>query len=185
MALHNNWVDSAVVCLNSEVIRGKEKWITNALENATDWMLYTVPDIAINEIRNSGIFNLIQNERVKKEILNYVGNLNNYVKYSEPLNSAHHDMDTSSVSILRTKDLRKLTSLIYNAEAKGHDFIDMSDYDGQVVFRTYDPSAFKRLAEKLERVNYLENDMLGQYHRLYEFDVKLLKVLQEEYKLKD
>jgi len=181
MALHNNWVDSSVIYLNSPIIRGKEIGIANVLENATIWIIYTVPDITISEIRNSGAFNLIRSEKVKKEILNYMGNLNNYIKYSEPLINARHDMDTSTVSIMTTKDLRKITAMIYVADAKGRDFLDPSDFNSPIEFRTYDQAAFKKLADKLERLNYLENDMLGQYQRLYEYDVNLLKVLREEY----
>jgi hypothetical protein len=182
MALHNNWVDSAVVYLNAPIVRGKEIWITNVLENATIWIIYTVPDITISEIRNAGAFNLIRSEKVKKEILGYMGNLNNYIKYSEPLLNARHDMDTSSCSIIGAKEMREITGLVYKAGNRGRDFLDPSDFENPIVFKTYDQAVFKGLAEKLERVNYLENDMLGQYQRLYNYDISLLKVLNEEYK---
>ncbi|MFI5133893.1 MAG: hypothetical protein ACHQEB_06125 [Chitinophagales bacterium] len=185
MDIHNTWVDSAVICLNSEQIAGKEKLITNALENATIWVTYTAPDVAINEIRNSGNFNLIRNESVKRGILNYIKNLNRYIEYSTTMNDARHSMDTSTVSILTIRDLRTLTNMVYEANNNGRDFIDISDFVSPIHFKTYNLFEFKRLAEKLERLNYLETDMLGQYQRLYFYDVWLLKLLQKEYHLKE
>ena len=183
ISLHNAWVDSAARYLNSEEIKGNEKKLAASLTNATIWFGYNPPDVAVSEIRNTGNFNLIENENAKAGILNYISQLNFYNKYSEPLNNARHAMDTTSVSIFKSADYQKFTKAMYEAFKKGHTFISDSDLGNTIVFKTYNTAEYKRLSNKLEQENVLENDMLGQYANLYKIDTALIFLLQKEYHL--
>ena len=106
-----------------------------------------------------------------------------YNKYSEPLNNARHSMDTSLVSIFRSGDYQKIIQALYIILNKGNSFLNVSDIPYTFVFKTYDPAEFKRLSTKLEQENVLENDMLGQYGRLYTNDTILINLIKKEYHL--
>ena len=57
--------------------------------------------------------------------------------------------------------------------------------DNTIVFKTYNTAEYKRLLNKLEQENILENDMLGQYANLYKIDTALIFLLQQEYHLEN
>ena len=116
MVLHDQWVDSAILALRSNSIKGREKEISYVLNNATIWQLYSAPDVTINQIRTSGVFNLIKNDSVRKGILDYMSNLNNYIKYSEPLVETRHDEELDE----RIRERLPQGVLLRDGQAHGH-----------------------------------------------------------------
>ena len=80
---HNRWLDSAENEINSLPLKGNDRKITRAIINATNWQVYTPPEVALDILKHSGTFNLIENEKVKTVILTFNADINEYIKYSE------------------------------------------------------------------------------------------------------
>jgi hypothetical protein len=117
---HSNWVDSLDNDINSNAIRGNKRKIIMALFNATLWQTYTPPEVALNDLKSSGTFNLIEKQKAKNEILIFNTKINEYIKYSEFLLGVEHCIDTASMSIIDRKVQRRVIQQLYfnNAQNK-------------------------------------------------------------------
>jgi hypothetical protein len=186
MPAHNRWVDSLDNYINTPAINGNEQKITMAIFNATEWETYAPPEVALNNLKSSGTFNLIEKDKVKSEILNFNTGINQYIKYSEFVTGVEHCVDTASMSIVGRKLQRKVIEKIYtNTAEKKFGFVSLKDIPDDARFKTYNKQVFANYFKKIEQADNLLNDMLGQYKRIYAAEVKLLKILKEEYNLKD
>jgi len=186
MPYHNHWVDSADNYINTPQIKGNEQKITMGLFNATDWVTYAPPEVALNNLKSSGTFNLIEKDKVKSEILNFNTRINEYLKYSEFVTGVEHCVDTASMSIMDRKVQRRVIERLYvNNAVNKFGFVVLKDIPNDVKFKTYNKQVFINFFKKVEQADNLLNDMLGQYKRIYAAEVKLLKVLKEEYNLDD
>jgi hypothetical protein len=180
--LQNAWMDSSFKYLNSQQIKGNEIKLAVSLFNATVWRVYSPPDMAITEIKTSDNFNLIKNEKVKIAILEFSGGINRYKDHSGIMTNARHAVDTGMVAFFRLKDINQMLNIAYvKLEKSPNARLDETDIPSDLTFKTYDKNSFISLANRFAQINYLENDMLGQYRRLYKADVRLLKILEEEY----
>jgi len=186
MPTHNHWVDSADNYIHTMPIKGNEQNITMALFNATDWDTYAPPEVALNNLKTSGTFDLITNDKVKSEILIFNTRINEYIKYGEFVTGVEHCVDTAIMAILNRKVQRAVIERLYvnNAENR-FGFVVLKDIPNDVKFKTYNKGVFLNYFEKVEQADNLLNDMLGQYKRIYAAEVKLLNVLKEEYNLED
>jgi hypothetical protein len=98
------------------------------------------------------------------------------------MTNVRHAVDTGMVAFFRLKDINQMLNVAYAKLVKSPNArLDETDIPSDFTFKTYDRNSFLGLANRLGQINYLENDMLGQYRRLYKSDVKLLKILEEEY----
>ena len=186
MPTHNRWVDSVGRDINTLPLKGNEQKITRAMINATNWNIYTPPEIALNILKNSGNFNFIKNKAVKDEILNYNTIINEYIKYSEFVTNVQHDVDTASQSFLSRRDTRKLIAKLYvSAGSHSFGFVTDSDIPQGVVFINYNKGKFLAYMTKLNQVDYLLNDLLGLYNRVLNEEKKLLDLLKTEYHLEE
>jgi hypothetical protein len=186
MPAHNRWVDSLDNYINTLSIDGNEQKITMAIFNATEWETYAPPEVALNSLKNSGTFNLIEKDNVKSEILNFNTGINEYIKYSEFVTGVEHCVDTASMSIVGRKLQRKVIEKIYiNTAVTGLGFVTLKDIPVNARFKTYNKQVFINYYKKIEQVDNLLNDMFGQYKRIYVAEIKLLKILKDEYHLKD
>ena len=186
MPHHNWWVDSLDNYVNTMPFKGNEQKITMGLFNATDWYTYAPPEVALNNLKSSGTFNLIEKDKVKSEILTFNTRIDEYIKYSEFVTGVEHCVDTASMSIMDRKVQREVIERLYISNAENRfGFVTLKDIPHEVKFKTYNKQVFINYFKKVEQVDNLLNDMLGQYKRVYAEEVKLLKVLKEEYNLED
>ncbi len=183
---HNRWTDSVNNYISSLSIKGNEQKITMALFNATDWDTYSPPEIALNVLRDASSFNLIEKENVKTEILNLGTRMNEYIKYSVFLIEVEHQVDTGITSFIPRQVQRSVVAKLYINNAKNtNGFVALDDVPADITFKTYNKAVFENYLTKIDEVDNLLNDMLGQYRRVFNQEMTLLKVLEEEYHLKD
>src|SRR5712671_2012112 len=71
MPEHSAWEDSAEAFITSLPIQKNEKKIALALVNATNWNFYSPPQVSLEILKSSGTFNLIEDENIKAEIVNF------------------------------------------------------------------------------------------------------------------
>jgi len=186
MPAHNRWTDSANKYIDSLPLKVSERKITMAVFNATDWNTYAPPEIALNVLKDAGAFNLIEKEKVKAEILNLNTNINEYIKYSAFVTEVEHKVDTASTSFIPRQVQRKVIAMLYINNAKNSNgFVALEDIPADIKFKTYNKAVFVNYLKRIDEVDNLLNDMLGQYKRVFNEETKLLNVLKEEYHLKD
>ena len=186
MPEHNRWTDSVNKYIDSLPLKGNERKITMGIFNATDWNTYAPPEIALNVLKDAGAFNLIGKEKVKAEILTLNTHINEYIKYSAFLTEVEHEADTASTSFTPRQAQRKVVAMLYINNAKNSNgFVALEDIPADIKFKTYNEAVFVNYLRRIDQVDNLLNDMLGQYKRVFDEETKLLKVLKEEYKLKD
>jgi hypothetical protein len=176
---YHSWIDSSHNEIDSLPLKGNERRITKALFNSTYWEIYTPPAIAQSLLKDPSTFNLIKNERVKTEILNYNANINDYTRYSEFLSGLQHFIDTSFVTLVNRQDARKLLDglNIHNY------FPGDSDIPKSIQFKTYDKAVFKNYLNRLDQIDFKIHDIMGFYMTLLEADIRLLKLFEDQYRL--
>jgi len=113
--------------------------------------------------------------------------MNGYIKYSDFLTQVEHQVDTAAGAFLLRKDQRTLVAMLYKNAAKHNNngFEAIEDIPADLKFKTYNKVVFLAYMGKLDQVDNLLNDMLGDYKGLLGLETKLLNVLKEEYRLKD
>ena len=179
---HNAWVDSFNYYIDSLPLKGNERKISMGLQNATFWSLYQPPEISLYLLKNLGSFSLIENEKVKAEILDYNGLLNNYIKYSEFIASVQHSVDTAAAALITRNDVKTfLDKALAHIRLGEIGFIDIDDAPSMVKFKTYNKDKFVKFIAKLDQVTSKLSDMNFQYQFILEREIKLLKVIKEEY----
>jgi len=184
MPAHNRWTDSAHKYVDSLTLKGNERKITMGIFNATDWNTYAPPEIALNVLKDAGSFNLIGKEKVKAEILTLGTHINEYIKYSAFLTEVEHQVDTASTSFIPRQVQRNVVAKLYINNAKNSNgFVGYDDIPTDIKFKTYNKAVFVNYLNRIDEVDNLLNDMLGQYKRVLDQETKLLKVLKEEYHL--
>ena len=179
---HNAWVDSFTLYVDSLPLKGNERKFSLGIQNATYWNLYQPPEISMYLIKNSGSFNLIENEKVKAAILDYNGIINNYIKYSEFIASVQHSVDTGSVALITRNDIRIYISKVFEHTKKGEiGFININDMPAVISLKSYNKYVFINFKTKLDQITTLLNDMNYSYMVLLEKEAFLLNVIKEEY----
>jgi hypothetical protein len=183
MPEHGAWEDSAEAYVTTLPIKDNEKKITKALINATNWSFYSPPQVALEILKTSGTFNLIQNESIKAEIVNFNSLVNTYVNYSQFTLAAEHAVDTATAGIIRRGPMRLLVARVYVKTDAEFGSISDSDMPEMSLLKTYDKSAFINFIKKLDAMSYLLNDLLGLYKKILKEEIILLDVLNKEYRL--
>jgi hypothetical protein len=184
MPQHSPWVDTLETYINSLPLKGNEPKITKALINATNWNLYSPPEVALNILKNSGTFNLIKNEKVKTEIIEYNGLINNYITYSQYMLTIEHSIDTATTAVITRGALRILIEKVYLRTNAEFGSIGDRDIPATGLLKTYNKSVFTDYIKKLDVMDYLLNDLLGLYKKILKEEITLLEVLKKEYHLK-
>jgi hypothetical protein len=186
MPAHNRWTDSANKYIDSLPLKDNERKITMGIFNATDWNTYAPPEIALNVLKDASSFNLIGKEKVKAEILTLGTHINEYIKYSAFLTEVEHEVDTASTSLIPRQVQRNVVAKLYINNAKNSNgFVGYDDIPADIKFKTYNKAVFINYLNRIDEIDNLLNDMLGQYKRVLDQETKLLKVLKEEYHLED
>lgn len=181
---YNAWVDSLHADFERLPIKGNERRITRALFNATVWRTFVPTELTLNQLKNSGAFDLITNTNVKRELLIYDLAVNMYIKYSEFVTGVEHSVDTSTMSLIDINTSRKLLSALEaNSEKdfKETGFLEMNQIPDPVIFKTYGKTAFVNYVRKVDQVDVLLDDMHNSYKLLFAEDCKVLSVLKQEY----
>lgn len=174
---YHSWIDSSHLYLDSLSLKGNERKFCKAFFNATYWKIYTPPAIAFTLLKNPSTFSLLENETVKKEILNYNVTIDHYYKYSEFLTNLQHYIDTSFVGIASRVTCRKLLESLYTKD----NFLDNTDLPDTILFKTYDKAIFKNYVYRLDQIDFKTHDIGGYYQDILKQDIKLLKLFNEKY----
>ena len=181
---HNRWTDSVNKDFDSLGLKGNERRITLAIMNATTWNTYAPPEMALNLVKDAGAFDVAGKEKAKDRLLSFSARTTGFIKYSEFLTAVEHQLDTAGESFLPRKNERVLLVRLYGA-SDNNNFLTIADIPADVKFKTYNKAVFLAYMRKLDQIDFLLNDMLGDYKGLLGEETMLLTVLKEQYNLKD
>ena len=178
---YHSWVDSSHTYVDSLPLKGNERKICRALFNATYWESYTPPSIALTILKNPATFSLIENEKVKKEILNYNVSIDGYIKYGAFLTTLQHYIDTSFASIVSRTTCRELLSKL----VKRDNFLDNMDMPDLIIFKTYNIIVFQNYLNRIDYMDFKIHDINSYFNDLLHHDIELLKLFDENYHIKN
>ncbi|MEO7982471.1 MAG: hypothetical protein ABI688_00185 [Bacteroidota bacterium] len=183
MPEHSAWVDSSEYYISTLPLEGNERKITKVLINATNWNLYSPPEVALDMLKNSGSLNLIKNKKVKEEIIKYNGIINKYITYSEYMLALEHSIDTATTNVFTRPACRVLIERAYFRTNADIGALTDSDIPEIKLFKTYNKAAFIDYIKKFDAMDYLLRDLLGLYNMILKEEITLINVLKEEYHL--
>ena len=176
---YHSWIDSSHYYIDSVSLKGNERIICKALFNATFWNIYTPPAIALTLLKNPATFNLIENEVVKKEILNYNVTIDHFTKYSEFITNLQHYIDTSFVSLTS----RFTSRILLDKLNKRGDFLKIDDIPTTTLFKKNDITLFKDYINRLDQIDFKIHDIGGYYKDILKEDIILLQLFNEHYNI--
>jgi hypothetical protein len=136
-------------------------------------------------LKNSGTFNLIKNEKVKAEIVNFNQLVNVYLTYSQFTLAAEHMLDGTTADIIKRDALRTLIANVYKKTNALYGSIADSDIPENLELYTYDKNIYLAFIKKMNEVDNLLHDLLGLYQKILKEEIMLLDLLQKEYHLKN
>jgi hypothetical protein len=180
---HSAWEDSAETYATSLPIKENERKIALALVNATNWNFYSPPQVSLEILKSSGTFNLIEDENIKAEIVNFNGLINTYINYSQFTLAAEHVMDTTTAGIISRQALRSIIVNVYLKTNAQYGSITENDLPSGNLLKTYDKNVYLNFVKKLDAMDYLLHDLLGLYQKILKEEIILLAVLKKEYYL--
>jgi hypothetical protein len=183
MPEHSSREDSAAFYIDNLPIKENERKITLALINATNWNFYSPPQVSLEILKNAGTFNLVKDEHIKAEIVNFNGLINTYSNYSQFTLAAEHAIDTATAGIIRRAPLRSIINMVYNKTNAQYGSITDSDLPPGSLLKTYNKDRFLNFIVKMDAMDYLLHDLLGLYQQILKQEIILLDALQKEYHL--
>jgi hypothetical protein len=183
MPEHSAWEDSAESYINALSVKENERKIALALINATNWNFYSPPQVSLEILKSSGTFNLVKDEKIKAEIVNFNGLVNTYINYSQFTLVAEHAMDTMTAGIVTRGSLRSIIAMVYNKTNAQYGSITESDLPPGQLLKTYDKNVYLNFIKKLDVMDYLLHDLFGLYEKILAEEITLMKILEKEYHL--
>ena len=130
-------------------------------------------------MKNPATFNLIENEVVKKEILNYNVTIDHFTKYSEFITNLQHYIDTSFVSLTS----RFTSRILLDKLNKRGDFLKIDDIPTTTLFKKNDITLFKDYINRLDQIDFKIHDIGGYYQDILKEDIILLQLFNEHYNI--
>ena len=181
---HSAWEDSAEAFITFLPIKENERKIALALVNSTNWNFYSPPQVSLEILKSSGTYNLIEEEKVKSEIINFNSLINTYINYSQFTLAAEHALDTTVANIIRMSSLRQILPIIYAKTNAQYGSITEKDLPPGNLLTTYDRNVYLNFLKKINGMDYLLHDLLGLYQKILKEEITLLNALKKEYHLK-
>jgi hypothetical protein len=181
---HSAWEDSAEAFITFLPVKENERKIALALVNATNWNFYSPPQVSLEILKSSGTFNLIEEEDIKAEIINFNSLINTYINYSQFTLAAEHALDTTVANIIRMSSLRQILPIIYAKTNAQYGSITEKDLPPGNLLTTYDRNVYLNFLKKISGMDYLLHDLLGLYQKILKEEIDLLTVLKKAYHIK-
>ncbi len=181
---HSAWEDSAETFITTLPLKENERKIALALINSTNWNFYSPPQVSLEILKGSGTFNLIEDQDIKAEIINFNSLITTYINYSQFALAAEHAMDTTTAGIISMPSLRLIIANVYAKTNAQYGSISDKDLPAGILLTTYDKNVYRNFINKLHGMDYLLHDLLGLYQKILNEEIELLSFLKKEYRLK-
>ncbi len=175
----NYWIDSSHNLIEHKPIKGNEGVILQSIANATVWQYYSPAEVIQSLTQSTESLNLIESEKLKKQILAYQKNEKFYAEYLKFIVNTFQQTDTAMMAITNLPTYRQI---IAKATIKDL-YISKENIPTDIYFKTYEKDAFKHELRFIDHANLKINDLKTIYSMLLENEKNILKTIEDEYKV--
>ena len=174
----NYWIDSSHNLIEHKPIRGNEGVILQSIANATVWQYYSATEVIQSLTQNTESLNLIESEKLKKQLLAYQKNEKFYAEYLKFIVNTFQQTDTAMMSITNLPTYRQIV-----AKATIKDlYISNENIPTYIYFKTYEKEVFNNELRNIDHANMKINDLKTIYSMLLNNEKDILNTIKEEYK---
>ena len=174
------WLDSSIDLLESQNIKGKERLLYQATQNATWWNNDFQPTTrTLDQLKIDG-YRVISNTKVSNAIAEFSTGLEYYsVVYYDVLN-CQNSIDSANTSVLDYKILKPLWLLLNDQNR----YLSLQDIPSNIPIININPYHAVSYANKLKQVSLKLTGLLSEYKILFKIEPDLLELIKKEYNLK-
>ena len=173
----NYWNDSLHYLAENKPMKGNEGLFIQAVNNSAVWQYYSAGEVVLSLTQNTESMNLVESEKLKKQLLEYRKNENFYAEYLKFIVTSFQQTDTAMISIFNLKTIRKLLG----KSTLDQLFISSKDIPKDVFFSTYDKNIFNRQLRNIDHADLKITDLKTMYTMMLENEKEILKIIKEEY----
>lgn len=174
----NYWIDSSHNLIEHKPIHGNEGVILQSIANATVWQYYSATEVIQSLTQNTESLNLIESEKLKKQLLAYQKNEKFYAEYLKFIVNTFQQTDTAMMSITNLPTYRQIV-----AKATIKDlYISNENIPTYIYFKTYEKEVFNNELRNIDHANMKINDLKTIYSMLLNNEKDILNTIKEEYK---
>lgn len=173
----NTWNDSLHYLVENKPIKGNEGLFIQAINNSTVWHYYSAGEVALSLTQSTESMNLIENDKLKKQLLEYRKNENFYAEYLKFIVTTFQQTDTAMLSIFNLKTLRQS----FGKSSLDQLFISSENIPKYIFFNTYDKNILKLQLRNIDHSDLKITDLKTIYSMMLLNEKEILKTIKEEY----
>ena len=173
----NTWNDSLHYLVENKTIKGNEGLFIQAINNSTVWHYYSAGEVALSLTQSTESMNLIENNKLKKQLLEYRKNENFYAEYLKFIVTTFQQTDTAMLSIFNLKTLRQS----FGKSSLDQLFISSENIPKYIFFNTYDKNILNLQLRNIDHSDLKITDLKTIYSMMLLNEKEILKTIKEEY----
>jgi len=173
----NTWNDSLHYLVENKTIKGNEGLFIQAINNSTVWHYYSAGEVALSLTQSTESMNLIENNKLKKQLLEYRKNENFYAEYLKFIVTTFQQTDTAMLSIFNLKTLRQS----FGKSSLDQLFISSENIPKYIFFNTYDKNILNLQLRNIDHSDLKITDLKTIYSMMLLNEKEILNTIKEEY----
>ena len=173
----NTWNDSLHYLVENKTIKGNEGLFIQAINNSTVWHYYSAGEVALSLTQSTESMNLIENDKLKKQLLEYRKNENFYAEYLKFIVTTFQQTDTAMLSIFNLKTLRQS----FGKSSLDQLFISSENIPKYIFFNTYDKNILNLQLRNIDHSDLKITDLKTIYSMMLLNEKEILNTIKEEY----
>ena len=173
----NTWNDSLHYLVENKTIKGNEGLFIQAINNSTVWHYYSAGEVALSLTQSTESMNLIENDKLKKQLLEYRKNENFYAEYLKFIVATFQQTDTAMLSIFNLKTLRQS----FGKSSLDQLFISSENIPKYIFFNTYDKNILNLQLRNIDHSDLKITDLKTIYSMMLLNEKEILNTIKEEY----
>lgn len=173
----NSWNDSLHYLVENKSIKGNEGIFIQAINNSTVWHYYSAGEVALSLTQSTESMNLIENNKLKKQLLEYRKNENFYAEYLKFIVTVFQQTDTAMLSIFNLKTLRQS----FGKSSLDQLFMSSENIPKNIFFTSYDKNNLNLQIRNIDHSNLKITDLKTIYSMMLLNEKEILNTIKEEY----
>lgn len=173
----NSWNDSLHYLVENKSIKGNEGIFIQAINNSTVWHYYSAGEVALSLTQSTESMNLIENNKLKKQLLEYRKNENFYAEYLKFIVTVFQQTDTAMLSIFNLKTLRQS----FGKSSLDQLFMSSENIPKNILFNSYDKNILNLQLRNIDHSNLKITDLKTIYSMMLLNEKEILNTIKEEY----
>jgi hypothetical protein len=173
----NAWIDSLHLLIESKPILENKGIVLQAIANATIWQYYSPTEVIHSLTQSTESLNLIESEKLKKQLLEYQKNEKFYTEYLKFIVNTFQQTDTAMMAITNISTYRQIVAKATIKEL----YITSESIPKNIYFKSNDKEIFINELRFIDHANMKINDLKTIYSMLLINEINILNIIKEEY----